>query len=77
MNITDVGHLTDDGDQGEDKMEKGAKRDGLTARDVAQKYTELFMSDIHWLDADHFDVMPKATDHIPQQIEMVKQLMER
>ena len=42
MNITDVGHLTSDGDTGEDKLEKGAKRDGITAREVAKKYEAEF-----------------------------------
>ena len=45
MNITDVGHLTSDSDAGEDKMEKGARREGKTAWDIAKFYTEAFLSD--------------------------------
>lgn len=75
QNITDVGHLTSDEDAGEDKMLKGALKEGLTAWEVAEKYIKI---------ADHeaFDLlgllrpehMPRATDYIPQQIEFVKQL---
>jgi cysteinyl-tRNA synthetase len=74
MNITDVGHLTDDGDHGDDKMEKGAKRDGLTAWDVAKKYTDIFLDDITRLGANNFDAMPRATDHIQEQIAMIADL---
>lgn len=78
MNITDVGHLTGDNDgdadHGEDRMEKGARKEGLTARDVAQKYTALYLEDLSLLRIDPFEVMPRATDHIAQQIDMVKKL---
>lgn len=74
MNITDVGHLTDDGDQGEDKMEKGARQQGITARDVAEKFTKIYVEDLHLLKIDDFDVMPRATDHIAEQIAMVQEL---
>ncbi len=74
VNITDVGHLTDDGDHGEDKMEKWARREWLTARDVAKRYEELFHENCRALLLDPFDVTPRATDHITEQIEMVRQL---
>lgn len=78
VNITDVGHLTGenegDADHGEDKMEKWARREGLTARDVAKKYEALFHENCRLLKLDHFDVTPRATDHIAEQIDMVSQL---
>lgn len=78
MNITDVGHLTGDNegdaDHGEDKMEKGAKKEWLTAREVSKKYTDLYLQDISALRVDPFDVMPRATDHIAEQIAMVAEL---
>lgn len=74
VNITDVWHLTDDGDHGEDKMEKWARREWLTARDVAKRYEELFHKDCKNLLLDPFDVTPRATEHITEQIEMVRQL---
>jgi len=74
MNITDVGHLTSDADSGEDKMEKWAKKEWLTARDVAKKYEKIFMESLAWLNIEPFDVMPKATDHIQEQIELVQKI---
>lgn len=74
MNITDVGHLTDDGDHGEDKMEKGARQQWLTARDVAEKFTNIYLEDLALLKIDQFDVMPRATQHIAEQIAMVQEL---
>ncbi len=77
VNITDVGHLTDDGDHGEDKMEKWARREWLTARDVAKRYEEIFHDNCKSLLLDPFDVTPRATEHITEQINMVKQLEEK
>ncbi len=77
MNITDVGHLTDDADDGEDKMEKGAKREGKTVWDIARYYTEEFQKDIkklNILDPDHW---PKATDHIREMIEINEMIEDR
>lgn len=76
MNITDVGHLTSDADTGEDKMEKNAK----TVKDVkaiAQKYTECFLKDIKALNIELPALMPRASEHIPEQIEMIKKLIEK
>lgn len=72
MNITDVGHLTDDGDHGEDKMERWAKKEKTTARDIAKKYEDIFVTNCQKLWFEAFDVMPRATDHIAEQIEMIK-----
>ena len=74
MNITDVGHLVSDADDGEDKLEKWAKLESCSARDIAKKYEELFLSDIAELNIDRFDVMPRATDHIAEQIAIVQTL---
>lgn len=70
MNITDVWHLTDDGDNGEDKMEKWARREGKTARDVAKLYGDKFLEILTQLDI-HFEYNPKATEYIQEQIDMV------
>ena len=74
MNITDVGHLTSQGDEGEDKMEVGAAREGKTAWDVARFYTEAFLDDCHALHLLSADVLCKATDHIQEQIALVQKL---
>ncbi len=77
MNITDVGHLVSDGDEGEDKLEKWAKREGISAREVAQKYEKIFKEGMKALNIDDFDVMPRATQHIEEQIALVKTLEEK
>ena len=73
-NITDVGHLVSDGDEGEDKLEKGAKRDGISAWEVAKKYEEIFLTAMNELNIQTFDVMPRATEHIAEQIALVQHL---
>jgi cysteinyl-tRNA synthetase len=70
MNITDVGHLTDDADEGEDKMEKGAKREGKTVWEVAEFYTQAFKEDVHKLNILDPDDWPKATDNIKEMIDI-------
>ncbi len=77
MNITDVGHLTDDADSGEDKMEKGARREGKSAWDVAAFYTEAFFQDIKALNILEAHIICKATDHIPEQIAQVQALTDK
>lgn len=74
MNITDVGHLVSDADEGEDKLEVGAKREGKSAWDIAKHYTEEFMSGLQILNFISPTAMPKATDHITEQIELIKVL---
>lgn len=55
-------------------MEKGARKEGITARDVAANITQIYMEDLHTLRIDPLDVMPRATDHIPEQISMIQEL---
>ena len=74
MNITDVGHLTSDADSGEDKMEKGAKKEGKTAWEVAEFYTQAFKRDLERLNVAEPDVWVKATDTIKEQIELIQVL---
>jgi len=77
MNITDVGHLTGDRDMGEDKMEKGAAREGKSAWDIADYYTQAFKKDIAHLNILEPDIWVKATDTLPEQIALVKTLEEK
>jgi cysteinyl-tRNA synthetase len=77
MNITDVGHLVGDGDAGEDKMEKSAREQGRDAWAISREYTELFLRDIARLNILRPTALPKATDHISEQIELVKTLEEK
>jgi cysteinyl-tRNA synthetase len=77
MNITDVGHLTSDADEGEDKLEKGARREGKTAWEVAAFYTDDFMKGIERLGLILPTHITKATDYIPQQLELVRTLKEK
>lgn len=72
MNITDVGHLTGDRDMGEDKLELGAKREGKTARQIAEFYTQAFREDMKKLNISEPDIWCKATDYIEEQIELIK-----
>ncbi len=77
MNITDVGHLTGDRDMGEDKMEKGATREGKSAWDIADFYTRAFKKDINRLHILEPDIWVKATDTLPEQIALVATLEEK
>ncbi len=81
INITDVGHLVSDGDEGEDKMEVmevGAKREGTTADEIAVRYTNLFLQDLRAVNLDTNDILfPRATQYIPEQISMVKTLEQK
>jgi cysteinyl-tRNA synthetase len=77
MNITDVGHLVSDGDEGEDKMEVGKKREGMDAWGIAEKYTQAFFEHCEMLHIKRPHHTPKATDHIAEQIEMIKTLEEK
>ena len=74
MNITDVGHLVSDADDGEDKMEKGARREGVTVWDIAQKYTDAYLKDFHRLGLLEPAEICKATDYIAQDIKLVEAL---
>jgi cysteinyl-tRNA synthetase len=77
MNITDVGHLVSDADEGEDKLEKGARREGKTAWDVAKFYGDYFVDALDRLNFTRPDYLPKATEHIQEQIDLVKKLEEK
>lgn len=74
MNITDVGHLTGDGDDGEDKMEKSARESGKSVWDIAKFYTDAFFKDYDSLNIIRPDVICPATQHIPQMIELIQRL---
>ena len=77
MNITDVGHLTDEGDYGEDKMLKGAKRENKTVEEIAKFYTDAYFSDMKKLNNAYPDVVDPATNCIPEFIKAVETLLEK
>ena len=77
MNITDVGHLVSDSDEGEDKMEKGSRRTGKTAWEIAKFYTLSFKKDLADLNVISPAVLCKATDHIKEQIALIKKLEKK
>jgi cysteinyl-tRNA synthetase len=74
MNITDVGHLVSDADEGEDKLEKGARREGKTAWEVAEFYTRDFLEGAKALNMLEPNHLVKATDHIAEQVDLIKKL---
>ncbi|MBQ8749773.1 MAG: cysteine--tRNA ligase [Clostridia bacterium] len=74
MNITDVGHLTSDEDEGEDKMEKSAKKENKSVYEIAQFYTDAFLKDLNALNIDLPEKIVKATDHIQEMIDFILQL---
>jgi cysteinyl-tRNA synthetase len=74
MNITDVGHLTSDADTGEDRMEKGSRRTGKTAWEIAETFTAEFKKDLNLLNIKVPTVWSRATDHIHEQIEFIKNI---
>jgi cysteinyl-tRNA synthetase len=77
MNITDVGHLVSDGDDGEDKMLKGAREQKKTPWEIAEHYTKVFLDDIASLNIEKTEFIPKATDHIEEMIRFVSGLLEK
>lgn len=77
MNITDVGHLSSDGDTGEDKMLAGAKREHKSVMDIAKFYTDAFMEDCSRLKIKKPDVVEPATNCIPEFIHMIEVLLEK
>lgn len=77
MNITDVGHLNEDQDFGEDKIERAAKKTGKTPHEIARFYTKAFLADLKKLNIIPADAMPKATQHINEQIAIIKTLIAR
>lgn len=77
MNITDVGHLTSDADEGEDKLQKSAREQKTTAWDISKKYTQLFLEDEIALNIQRPQIICKATEHISEQIELIKRLEQK
>ena len=76
MNITDVGHLVSDGDEGEDKMLKSAREEHKSPLEIAEHYTKLFFRDLERLNIETPEVVCKATDHIKEMMEMVQKIMK-
>ena len=77
MNITDVGHLSSDGDTGEDKMLKGAKREKKSVLEIAEMYTKAFMEDADKLNIKWPDTVSKATDNIDMYIKIITNLLDK
>ncbi|MBN2420755.1 cysteine--tRNA ligase [Candidatus Woesearchaeota archaeon] len=77
MNVTDVGHLTSDADEGEDKMEKAAAKEGKKAEDIANFYLSVFREDFKKLNITEPTVWCKATEHIKEQIELIQKLEKK
>jgi len=77
MNVTDVGHLLSDGDDGEDKMQKAAREQKKTPWEIAAYYSEVFFKDIASINVGKPEIIAKATDHIPEMIEFVQGLLDK
>ena len=77
LNFTDVGHLTSDADDGEDKMEKGAKKEGRTVWEIAERYEQAFLKDYRALNLLEPDKIAKATDYISQDLSLIDTLTEK
>ena len=78
INITDVGHLVSDADEGEDKVEKAVRREGKTAQGITTFYSKEFLNDIKALNIDiNKTLFPKATDYIAEQIDLLKKMEEK
>lgn len=76
MNITDVGHLVSDGDEGEDKMLKSAREEHKSPMEIAEYYTKLFFDDLKSLNIETPEIVCKATQHIQEMLEYVQKLVE-
>jgi len=77
MNVTDVGHLTSDADIGEDKIEKAAEKEGKKASQIANFYFDIFLIDLKKLNILAPNIWPKASEHIKEQIDMIKNLEKK
>jgi cysteinyl-tRNA synthetase len=77
MNITDVGHLTDNADAGEDKLQKQARLERLEPMEIAEKYTNSFFRDMDALGVVRPDITPRASGHIPEQIALIEALIRK
>ena len=76
MNITDVGHLESDADEGEDKMEKAAKKENKDPYEIAKFYTDAFFKDMDRLNIERPEIIAKATDHIEDMLEFAKEIVK-
>jgi cysteinyl-tRNA synthetase len=77
MNVTDVGHLTSDADEGEDKLEKGAREVGKSVWEIARFYEEAFWKDLDLLNIEKPKIICRATEHIPDMIALIQRLIDR
>ena len=77
QNITDVGHLTDNADEGEDKIEKRARLEQVEPMELAEMYMRSYYEDMDALNNLRPDISPRATGHIPEQIDLVKRLIDK
>lgn len=77
LNLTDVGHLSSDADDGEDKLEKGARNSGKTVWEVAEYYSSEFLRDFRKLNLVEPDVIARATDYISQDLELIQKLIDK
>ena len=77
MNITDVGHMTSDADEGEDKMAKAAREQKKDPWQIAEFYTKAFFEDIRTLNIQPAFKYPRATEHIPEMIALIERLIAR
>ncbi|HVM58961.1 MAG TPA: cysteine--tRNA ligase [Candidatus Paceibacterota bacterium] len=78
INITDVGHLVDNAEEGEDKMAASAKKEKVSPHDIAERYAKRFIEDLDELDVDTRDIQfPRATEYIKEQIALAKTLEEK
>ena len=77
MNVTDVGHMTSDADEGEDKLEVAAKKEQVDPWKIAEKYTKIFMDDLERLGIEKAEFYPKATENIKEMIAITEELLKR
>src|SRR5574340_250412 len=77
QNITDVGHLSDDADEGEDKILRRARRDRIEPMELVETYTRSYFEDMDALGVVRPDISPRASAHVPEQIELIERLIER
>lgn len=77
QNVTDVGHLTDDADSGEDKLQKQSRLERKEPMEIAEKYTYTYFRDMDALNVLRPDISPRASGHIPEQIAMIEKLIEK
>jgi cysteinyl-tRNA synthetase len=77
QNITDVGHLTDDADEGEDKVGRQARKERVEPMEIVEHYTRSYFEDMDTLNVLRPDISPRASGHVPEQIELAQMLIEK